>query len=55
MKEHLKMIVSWFLVPWQDNPHVFMHMCDATTVYKQDLLLIALHRIEAEWLFNCSY
>ena len=26
------MVESWFLVPWHDNPRVFMHMCDTTTV-----------------------
>ena len=40
-----------------DDPHVF---CVATILFlykvdRQGLSLIALYRIEAEWLFNCYY
>ena len=40
------MFVSWFLVPWCDNPRVNMRMCDIATVslngYKQGVLCIEL-------------
>ena len=40
MKEHLKIIVSWFLVPWCDNLHMFMCKFDAAIVSIGKLILI---------------
>ena len=41
------MIFSWFIVPWHDNPCVFMRMRDVATVSfimdKQGLLLSCSH------------
>ena len=39
------MFVSWFLVPWRDNPRVNIRMCDVATV---SLTRFVMYRIEAE-------